>query len=1163
MIFKLSHIFRGLVPFLIFLTIGGLSASAYPASYYKSESILSSGHWVKITVDGEGIFQVTYDELRAWGFSEPEKVSVYGYSGCADVSGSFTDTHVDDLPQTACLHTSDGRILFYGEGDYRIWPTSYQAAEIARNYYDRRGVYFLTDSQEIKPVPTTTYATSSRTPYRAHYCLQLIENEAYNPGRGGAFFFDTPMAKGESRSFTFHVKDFDTSGDPGAQFSGVFRYEFIQNSTTRSHLTTTAPSNCTISYITDSDALANSNPAIIYRTNGYGLAQFKPLSDDPNSLQDEDITFVVTNPAESDATLTCIDNARLSYPRTSRMADERQLIMHYYAASPKNQRVEIADCPEDVVVWNIDNTFNITKYQKFYPYANSNSIIRVSLPKIYNSTTEACRIIAFTPSAQHPGVNFAGDVANTNIHGDETPEMVIITTAELESSARDLARFHEEFQGMKVNVYTQENIFNEFSSGTFSPMAYRRMAKMFYDREPDVFKYLLLYGGAHWDNRCVTGKKGEFLVTFQTDLIDYARNAHMNYASDQVYGMLADNYDPKNIHKTPTQIVVGRMNLSTYAQAQSANAKIMNFMKNPPSAANYMRATLSCDQGNNNVHFQQAEEIGEALREGIPGATLTRAYVPLYNTVNGITDAHGVLMSALRRGQGFFGYNGHGTPSLITGVKLLDIGQVNNEVFNDPTFVFFSSCDLFSLDRSPSLVDALLSAQHGGVIGGVGASRSVYLEHNQDIFLAVTRRYASALPGTTYGEIYAKGRNDMLLNPDLTNEKAVNTMAYNYAGDPAVLIPVPAYTIVIDEVNGQPYSETSPMSLQPLSKATISGHIVSRDGKGSTSLFNGNGLVELYDSPQTSKEIDVIVSKPEKPNETMPAKATTQIDNTVISENVFEVNGGRFEATIVVPESEEAGVQNRLLFTATDDVTGDRAAGAALALNISALDEDHQSELDAAAPRIVEFYIDTPDFRSGDVVNPTSKAYAVIEVPESGLNRTERGIGHAGRFILDGKRNISEIFNTAETTADGHCILTLDLEDLNDGRHSLELNITNNFDAPASGRIDFCVLSEGLKGILSVQSELDDCDSTPIVRETADFDLSMATGHETEGRLVVQNSKGETVHSVANVTMPYSWNLRGSDGKPVADGSYTARVMLRSGSVFGGTEPVKFTVIRK
>ena len=92
----------------------------------------------------------------------------------------------------------------------------------------------------------------------------------------------------------------------------------------------------------------------------------------------------------------------------------------------------------------------------------------------------------FNPSKQQKQI---GDdfttIPNQDLHalGSEGADMLIFTTAEMEPYARRIADLHTRHLGQKVVTVTQQEVYNEFSSGTPDPMAYRLLAQMLFQSE--------------------------------------------------------------------------------------------------------------------------------------------------------------------------------------------------------------------------------------------------------------------------------------------------------------------------------------------------------------------------------------------------------------------------------------------------------------------------------------------------------------------------------------------------------------------------------------------------------------------------------------------------------------------------------------------------------
>ena len=48
---------------------------------YASQSVLASGKWVRIKVEKDGIYRLTWEQLSDLGISNPANVRVYGNGG--------------------------------------------------------------------------------------------------------------------------------------------------------------------------------------------------------------------------------------------------------------------------------------------------------------------------------------------------------------------------------------------------------------------------------------------------------------------------------------------------------------------------------------------------------------------------------------------------------------------------------------------------------------------------------------------------------------------------------------------------------------------------------------------------------------------------------------------------------------------------------------------------------------------------------------------------------------------------------------------------------------------------------------------------------------------------------------------------------------------------
>lgn len=77
---KLKHLLRLSMSILtvVFAAAAPAAHAAGVLSFPTTSKLATDGHWVKIRCDRPGMQQITYDDLRSWGFPDPSKVRVFG-----------------------------------------------------------------------------------------------------------------------------------------------------------------------------------------------------------------------------------------------------------------------------------------------------------------------------------------------------------------------------------------------------------------------------------------------------------------------------------------------------------------------------------------------------------------------------------------------------------------------------------------------------------------------------------------------------------------------------------------------------------------------------------------------------------------------------------------------------------------------------------------------------------------------------------------------------------------------------------------------------------------------------------------------------------------------------------------------------------------------------
>ena len=117
------------------------------ADRYVANSVLATGRWAKIRVPKTGIYRLSEDVVRRAGFSDINKVKIYGYGGALQNETLRAEDIIDtdDLKEVpTCI--VEGKRLFHAQG-----PVSWSSNTVnrrTRNPYSDYGYYFLTETSD-------------------------------------------------------------------------------------------------------------------------------------------------------------------------------------------------------------------------------------------------------------------------------------------------------------------------------------------------------------------------------------------------------------------------------------------------------------------------------------------------------------------------------------------------------------------------------------------------------------------------------------------------------------------------------------------------------------------------------------------------------------------------------------------------------------------------------------------------------------------------------------------------------------------------------------------------------------------------------------------------------------------------------------------------------
>lgn len=1112
------------------LVITGFSAHALSPAYYAPETILSSGKWVKIKTSGEGVHQITYDQLRDWGFSNPEKVSVYGYGATLHSDDTFSTSLPDDITPTYTHHEGD-KLFFYSTAD--VTPSIVTETTVAtrRNFYSTDVFYLLSDIENTSAETKIIEVNSGQAALTSHLALEYYEEELQNPTNAGAYFLGADIPPRGSLDLPVNVRNMDQGNTSWKKATFTAQFGVLHNFSTS--LTLGLPAGLTSSNSTQTKNAAyyNFDSYINYKIGSTVVTINKAMEDGTH-------VFKANHPNGGQAFMA-MDYYSMIYPRRSVMAEDSQMSMFFPAVTRMSNFA--LDAPEGTRVINVTKINDIFEHN--LEYNDNISSYAGTFDRNYSASDPVCHLVAYNVNRPQMEVEFAGEVANQNFHAMETPDMVIITNADVMDAAEELAEIHRKYDGMDVAVVRHDLLFNEFSSATPDIMGYRRFLKMLYDRNPSKLKYVIMYGPSHWDNRAINVDKKDRLLIYETTAVDYSKCSTQAFGSDCYLGMLADGFTTGNITKTLQNVAVGRIPVNTSVEGSAINRKIEKYILSDPSTAVYNTALFMSDDGDKNQHIKQAEQLAQALQAEHDAMTIVRAHNSIYPwDRNDATLVRAVTTSTLKEGAGLFAFVGHGNQDGFGAENLWSRSVANTTSYTHFPLGLMASCDIFGFDTGgDNLGTLLLSKEDGGTIGLIASGRIVYGSLNQDLALSAVKAYAAAKPGTTFGDIWLHARNypEFSENSNI-NDSQINLMCYNFGGDPALKIYVSGYRVKITDVNDKSGNDIlTPFTTAPLEENSFGGCIVDSDDN-IVEDFNGELVLQLYEAPY-----DVISLVRDENSDR--AEVFT-MDQDLLTTKTVNVVNGRFVTTVVAPTPMREGSKNRLTFhaKATD---GRRADGLYDKMSIIA-PSDYEMSTEGQNPVIDLLNVSRKD--GGSELAAYSNANVLRahgSVDAVGLN-TSRSIGASSTLTID-HLPFTGLNSYIKIDDDHRWSLEVPLAALEPGTHSAVLTIADNAGRRVSESINFtCGAQKSVELIADVTT----------VRDNVTFDVVHDLDGISESLLVVEDRLGNAVLKAVNGTFPLTVNLAETNA---ADGHYQAYVKIISESGTASSQRLPLVLIKK
>lgn len=1044
---------------------------------YAERSVLADGHWVKIRVSESGVCRMSFSELRSAGL-DPSQVRVFGYGG-AQKEQDFSKPNIDDLPQVP-VYVGEDYILFYVQGPIS-WTYNGSRFAHTRNTYSDFGYYLLSDDAgDMLLFPEAEAVSGSPTDVTYYSYYQVQDEDSVNlidrtgVSGGGRTFYGEQFAAGQTRTFTFSTPY--ANGDNSLVYIDMAA-NAATTSTVKAKLNNTSSKSIYISSIPDH-----------YTFGVAGTISMNGASEEQN--QRVTIQFVNSNASA----LAWLNYIEITTPSELVMTGSYMGIRSLVNRNTTNPvRFLLRNTTASTQIWDVTDLAAIQRMPT--------TMVDDQLAWVGTQADGVHEYIAVnTDGTKFVQAEVIGEVKNQNLHALSNIDYIIICPEGYEDVSEDLAKAHEAKQAITYAIVTDQQVYNEFSSGTPDATAYRWLMKMLYDRAKNGIgqqpRWLLLMGHGTFDNRKLLRNSGtSLLLTYQSK---NSVNEIKAYATDDYFAYLDDNEGAIDTQGR-MDIGVGRLPVESLDEARTTVDKLIQYIRNEQTGKWKNQLVYLADDGENGTHTETAEKSAELVRIKNPDFIVHKIFLDAYpQEVNASGESYPLaknrVLNLLKNGVLFFNYSGHGGYNAITNESILNLKDIAGMTNKNQAFWLFATCNFAQCDAGKrSAAETAVLNPKGGAIGILAATRTVYASQNTNL----NRSVCDTLFGhsdvfhydMTLGEAISIGKN--LLGSD------ENKLAYVLLGDPCMRLNYPT------DYHVETLTEMD--TLNALSVQHVEGRIIDED-LNTVSDFNGKVDITIYDKMQSipTRDNDNVGGDPR-------VIAYNDYPNTIFS-GATDVKDGLFNYTFMVPKDIRYNFDNgRIVYYAVtaDSLETAEAVGHFEQFIIGGTGST--VAIDTIGPEM-EIYLNSPAFRNGDKTYATPRFFANL-YDENGINTAGAGIGHDLMLIIDDDPkmiySLNEYFTAANNSYQAGQVSYL-MEELANGPHSLTFRAWDLLNNSTTKSLNFIVEAGLDPSIYNVTTYPNPVQQSGVVHLIVNYDQP---DELIETEIYLYNTAGQMVYS--------------------------------------------------
>jgi hypothetical protein len=335
--------------------------------------------------------------------------------------------------------------------------------------------------------------------------------------------------------------------------------------------------------------------------------------------------------------------------------------------------------------------------------------------------------------------------------------------------------------------------------------------------------------------------------------------------------------------------------------------------------------------------------------------------------------------------------------------------------------------------------------------------------------------------------------------------------------------------------------------MRALSRIKIYGSII-RPDSSFWSDYNGNIYLKIFD---VDKHITII------DEETPPATFNFKLPGGIIYSGTQNIINGKWVITYIVPKDISYLNQNGKII---NYFYNNQSDGSGLYTNFIVGGIDPTAAVDTTGPDI-KLFINTRNFRSGDVVNENFKLLGDL-FDESGINTTGT-IGHKIEATLDNNDNnkydLTSFYNSDTTYKSGH--LEYDFTGVAEGHHTLKVKAWDTYNNSSEASIDFVVsIANGLRvmNVYNYPNPFKDRTAFTFQHNYPDPINVQIKIYTVAGRLIKEIQQNDVLDKFVVI----DWSGKDADGESLANGIYIYKLVVTTKDGQTDTNVGKLAVLK-